>query len=221
LVASCATGWGAPTRHAIANLQAASVNVGPNLQIRGLIVALPDGVAAAKGDVAYIQFTAVNLSSQPDQLQSATAQVDAPASSAAASPAASSAAPAPVDVASQQLPIGSTTIPAKSTATPGTARLVVALDPLNVPLAQGESVRVSLQFANSGMASDIDVPVQGSDAVSSSFLPSAPPSLPATAQPAASSPAPSESAPASSPASSPASTEPTPATSSVAASPAT
>ena len=217
LVASCATGWGAPTRHAVANLQAASVDVGPNLQIHGLIVALPDGTTAAKGGVAYIQFTAVNLSDQPDELKSATAQVDTPAPSPAASAAASSAAPAPTDVSSQQLPVGSTTIPAKTTITPGTARLVVALDPLNVPLAQGESVRVSLQFANSGTVGDIDVPVQGSDVVSSSFLPSAPPSLPASAPPAASSPAPIESAPASAPAS----TKPTPATSSVAASPAT
>ncbi|MGH8888840.1 MAG: hypothetical protein ACRDV3_03665 [Acidothermaceae bacterium] len=197
LITSCATGFGAPTRHAIANLQAAEVNVGQDLQIRGLIVALPGPEKADKGGVAYIEFTATNLSNQSDELQVASAQIEASAASTAAQ--GSSSAPSGfTDVASQQLSVGSATVPAKTATHPGVARLVVALDPLEVPLSQGDSVRVSLQFAKGGAVNDIPVPVLGADAVSSSFLPSAPPSLPSSppASPASSA---LESAPVSSP----------------------
>jgi hypothetical protein len=209
LVASCsAAGFGAPTRHAIANLQAADVNVGNNLLVRGLIVALPEGNIANRGGVAYIEFTATNLGNQSDQLQTASAQIAGPlfgtasGSAAPASPAASGSSdtsPQYINVSSQQLPVSNTEVPAKTSAAPGVLRVVVALDPLEVPLAAGESVRVSLQFANNGAVDDINVPVLGADAVGSSFLPSAPPSLPSSAAPSS----PAGSAPASSPASAP------------------
>lgn len=211
LVASCtANGFGAPTRHAIANLQAADINVGDNLLVRGLIVALPDGQTADKGGVAYLEFTATNLSNQSDQLQTATAQIALPAlgasgaASGSASPEASGSrdsGPHYVDVSSQQLPVSDTEIPANTADQPGVLRVVVALDPLDVPLSAGESVRVSLHFANNGAVDDINVPVLGGDTVGSSFLPSAPPSLPSSAAPSS----PAGSAPASAPASSPAS----------------
>jgi hypothetical protein len=51
---------------------------------------------------------------------------------------------------------------------------------LTHPLTQGESVLVSLQFAKGGAIDNVLVPVQGSDVVSSSFLPSAPPSIPSS-----------------------------------------
>ena len=207
LVAACATGFGAPTRHAVANMQAAEVNVGENLRVNGLIVALPTGDRADKGGVAYIEFTATNMSKQSDELQLVSAQVAASAASSTA-PGSSSAAAGFVDVANQQLPVGSAVVPAATAAQPGVARLVVALQPLDVLLRQGDWVRVSLQFAKSGAVDSIPVPVQGSDAVGSSFLPSAPPSLPSSppASPASSAPeSPAASTPASAPpASSPA-----------------
>jgi len=202
LVAGCATGFGAPTREAVANLQAASVDVGQNLKIRDLIVALPDGQSASKGGVAYIEFTATNLSDQPDKLNTATATVDMPASGAPAS-----AAPVSVDVSSQQLPVGSTDIPGKTAVAPGTARVVVALDPLEVPLLAGQYVLVTLTFANSGAAQAVATPVQGADTVGSSFLPSAAPSLPSSEEPAPATSAP-DSPPASAPASDSAASEP-------------
>jgi hypothetical protein len=223
ILAACATGFGSPTRHAIANLQATSIDVGPDLKIDGLIIALPDGSTAAKGGVAYIEFNATNLAGQDDQLQNASvtavsfavqpASSGSAASSAPASAAspASSASPTPSDVSSQVLPVGPTTIPKGSLAAPGVARLVVALEPLTQPLSQGQSVRVSLQFANAGSVDDVLVPVQGGDVVGSSFLPSAPPSLPSSASPGAVS---SGSAASSAPASAPASGSPSAAASS-------
>lgn len=211
LIASCATGFGAPTRHAVANLQAAEINVGKNLEIRGLIVALPHGEVEPKGGVAYIEFTATNLGSQSDELQQVGAQV----ALAVASPGATGSSSAPsafVDVADQQLSVSQTTVPANTAAAPGGARIVVALDPLTVSLSQGDYLRVSLRFTNGGSVDGVNVPVLGADQVGSSFLPSAPPSLPSSppASPAssalespASSPA-AGSAPASSSAGSPA-----------------
>jgi hypothetical protein len=60
IIAACATGFGSPTRHAIANLQAASTNLGTTLEIRDAIVALPSGVLSPKGGVAYVAFTATD-----------------------------------------------------------------------------------------------------------------------------------------------------------------
>lgn len=204
LVAGCATGFGAPTRNAVANLQAASVIVGNDLRINGLIVALPNDEAADKGGVAYIQFSAANLSTTPDKLVAATAKIDIEPT--ASGGAVSTAAPQAVDVSSQQLPIGSTDIPAKNATTPGEARITVALDPLEVPLQVGESVKVTLTFANHGSADSIATPVLGQAAVGT-FLPSASPTLPSSAPPVSAPPvsAPPASAPASPPASAPAS----------------
>jgi len=201
LVTSCATGFGSPTRHAVANLQAADVNVSDTLLVRGLIVALPNGPVADKGGVAYVEFTATNLSSTSDDLHTVTAQIQLPAlgASPAPSPAASGSAsdtPRYVDVSSQQLPVSDTTVPGKTSDAPGVLRVIVALDPLMVPLSAGESVRVSLHFVNNGSVDDINVPVLSTDAVSSSFLPSAPPSLPSSAAPSS----PAGSVPASAPA---------------------
>ncbi len=185
-LAGCATGFSAPTRLAIANLQATSVKVTPNLLIDGLIVALPDGNKEQTGGTAYIQFTATNMSGEPDELvtasaeavplqfTSASASAPASASQTAGSPAASQSA-SPTSVASQTLPVGDTVVPAKTSVAPGSARIVVALTPLTQDLWQGQSVRVSLKFQNAGSVSDVVVPVIGSEAVGSSFLPSSPP----------------------------------------------
>lgn len=191
LLVGCSTGFGSPLRNAKANLQAADANVSTDLVVRGMIVALPNGTSAAKGSVAYLQFTAVNTSSEPDQLQSASVSA-IPVTVGSASPQPTQ----PTDVAEQALPVGSTTVPAKTTQAPGSARLVVALDPLTQQLQQGQSVSVTLQFAKNGSVSDVHVPVQGSELVGSSFLPSGPPAVPsspAASFPASESPAPSAS----------------------------
>jgi len=205
-VAGCATTFGSPTRHPVANLQATSIDVGPNLTIDGLIVALPNGTTANKGDVAYIEFNVTNQAKQDDELQNASASAVAPASSPSGEPQSGSPAPSESSastsgspLSAQPLPVGPTKIPGGTAALPGTARLVVALMSLSQPLSQGDAVRVSLQFANAGAVDDVLVPVWGSDYVGSSFLPSAPPSLPSSESP---SPAVSGSAPASAPASS-------------------
>lgn len=177
----CATGFNAPTRHAIANLQAASASVTPDLQVNGLIVALSNGSTAEPGGVAYIEFTATNTSDQSDELQSASATAVPLASINA--PSSGSASPTASSIAGQSLPASSTTIPAKTAAAPGSARIVVALNPLTQSLRQGEVVQVSLRFAKGGSVSDIDVPVQGSDYVGSSFLPSSPPAVSGSASP--------------------------------------
>lgn len=217
-LAGCATTFGSPTRHAVANLQATSIDVGPNLTIDGLIVALPNATTADKGDVAYIEFNATNQAGQDDELQNASASAVAPASSPSGEPQSGSPAPSESSastsgdaLSSQPLPVGSTTIPGGTVSSPGTSRLVVALMSLTQPLSQGDEVRVSLQFANAGGVDDVLVPVWGSDYVGSSYLPSAPPSLPSSEAP---SPAISGSAPASAPASAPVSGSPSAASSS-------
>jgi copper(I)-binding protein len=202
VLAACATTFGAPLRHAVANLQAASVDVGTDLRIDGLIVALPNGSTADKGDVAYIQFNVVNSASQPDELLTASAKATGTtlpeeSSNGTAAPSAG-ASGAPAELSDSPLPVGSTTVPAATAQSPGTARLSVALMSLTQPIAQGESVLVSLQFKNGGAVDDVLVPVQGSDNVGSSFLPSAPPSIPASETPLPESSAPESSAPASS-----------------------
>jgi hypothetical protein len=189
LLVGCSTGFDSPLRNAKANLQAASAEVGADLLVQGMIVALPNGPSADKGGVAYLQFTAVNTASEPDELNRAWGSA-VPLAFGCASPEPTQA----IDVAEQALPVGSTTVPAKTTQAPGTARLVVALDPLNQQLRQGQSVSVTLQFANSGSVTDVLVPVQGSENVGSSFLPSSAPELPSSP--------PASSAPASSPAAS-------------------
>jgi hypothetical protein len=196
IIAACATGFGSPTRHAIANLQAASTNLGTTLEIRDAIVALPSGVLSPKGGVAYVAFTAINLADEPDQLTGASAT--------SASATASSAAPAPIGSA---VPAGSLDIPAKTASGPGVAHLVVALEPLSAPVSQGQTLQVTLTFANSGSAANLLLPVQGASAAASPFLPSSPPAAPVSSAPAAapvSSP-PASEPPASSPASGPAS----------------
>ena len=224
VLAACATTFGSPLRHTVANLQATSVDVGTDLRIDGLIVALPNGTSADTGDVAYIEFNVANTASQPDELVAASAKATGPAvpgtsnggtasPNAATSGSAASGAPGPsgspgasTDLSKSTLPVGSTTIPAATAQSPGTARLTVALMSLTQPLSQGDSVLVSLQFANGGAIDNVLVPVQGSDAVSSSFLPSAPPSIPSSpASSSLESPLASGSAPASAPPSSPAS----------------
>jgi hypothetical protein len=189
LAAGCSTGFGSPVRNAKANVQAADADVSSTLLVRGMIVALPNGTDADKGGVAYLQFTAVNSGSEPDQLTSVSASAT-PLVLGSASPQSTQ----PTTVTDQPLPVGSTTIPAKTTEAPGSARLTVALDPLNQPLRQGQSVSVTLQFAKNGSVTDIPVPVQGSDAVGSSFLPTSAPELPSSPPASvADSPAPSAS----------------------------
>lgn len=199
VLVACATGFGSPTRHAIANLQAASTNLGTTLQIRDAIVALPAGETSAKGGVAYISFTAINLADQPDELMGASATVVASQSGSA-----SSAAPTPAGTA---VPASARGIPAKTGGGPGVAHVVVALEQLTAPVSQGQTLRVTLTFANSGTATDLLLPVQGASAVNSPFLPTAPPSGPASPTPVASlaSGGPASQGPASSAPASPAS----------------
>ncbi len=187
VLAACATTFGSPLRHTVANLQATSVDVGSDLHIEGLIVALPNGTTADTGEVAYIQFNVLNSASQPDELQTASAEATGPTlpevssgGTASPSPAPSGSAGAPAELSKSTLPVGSTTIPAATGQAPGTARLSVALMSLTQPLSQGQSVLVSLQFAKGGAIDNVLVPVQGSDMVGSSFLPSAPPEVPSS-----------------------------------------
>lgn len=221
VLAACATTFGSPLRHTVANLQATSVDVGTDLRIDGLIVALPNGTSANTGEVAYIEFNVANTASQPDELVAASAKTAGPSlpevsKGGTASPsAASSSSSGSVNLSKSVLPVGLPTVPAATAQSPGTARLTVALMSLTQPLSQGDSVLVSLQFSKGGAIDNVLVPVQGSDVVSSSFLPSAPPSIPSS--PAGSSlesPAASGSAPASAPASASASAPASPASSS-------
>jgi copper(I)-binding protein len=201
VLAACATTFGAPLRHAVANLQATSVDIGTDLRVDGLIVALPNGTTADKGEVAYIQFNVVNSASQPDELLTASAKATGTtlpqvSSDGTAAPSAA-ASGAPAELSESTLPVGSTTVPAATPQVPGTARLSVALMSLTQPVTVGESVLVSLQFKNGGAIDDVLVPVQGEKSVGSSFLPSAPPSVPASETPPESS-APASGAPVSS-----------------------
>jgi hypothetical protein len=173
-LAACSTGFGAPTRHATANLQAASANLGTTLQIRGAIVALSSDDVADKGGVAYVELNAINLGTHADQL-----------TAVAVDPS----------VATNSIAVGNTTIPAAGTG-PGTARLVYALEPLAKQLHTGDEVDVTLQFADAG-ASNLAVPVVGAVG---SFTPSSPPPVPVSSPPVSSPPA---ASPAASPASSP------------------
>jgi hypothetical protein len=196
LVACSATGFGSPTRHAIANLQAASVKIGSTLQIEDAIIALPSHDVSAKGGLAYLQFDAINFSNQPDPLLNVSADLNAPAVPAASSGAASSAAPAQPAAESLQA-AGITTVPAATASGPGTIRINVLLRTLTAQLQQGDSITIGLEFGISGSITGLLVPVQGAD-VDGTFLPSAPPPPPSSA-----SATPVSSAPASSPASGP------------------
>jgi hypothetical protein len=215
LVACSATGFGSPTRHAIANLQAASTKIGTTLQIEDAIIALPSKDVSAKGGLAYLQFDAINFSNQPDPLLNVSADLRAPAVAAAASSA------APTQPAAESLQAaGDTTVPAATASGPGTIRINVLLRTLTAPLEQGDSVTIGLTFGISGSITGLLVPVQGADVVGT-FVPTAPPPAPSSA-----SATPASSAPASSPASTPpvASTAPsgsTPASATASASPAT
>jgi len=182
LAAACAAGFSAPTRHAVANFQAASVNVGSSLDVRDLVVALPNGTSSAAGGVAYLQFAAVSEADNADQLLHATASIGGKSLSA------------------QPFAVGDVSVPARTATAPGYSRITVALDPLSQPLHEGDVVHVSLQFASAGSVDDVSVPVWGADVIGT-FLPSSTPTLP-SAPSSASAPA---SAGASSPASAPAS----------------
>jgi copper(I)-binding protein len=164
---ACSTGFGAPTRHATANLQAVAFNLGTNLQIRGAIVAIPTGAIAAKGGVAYVQLTAINVGNQADQLIAVTVDPSV----------------APTAVAS-----GSETVPANTSTGPGTVRLTYALEPLAKQLRAGDEVDVTLQFANAGTSSTLELPVLAQSSVGS-FLPSSPPPVPVSSPPVSSPPA--------------------------------
>jgi hypothetical protein len=193
LLAGCATGFGSPSRHARANLQAASTKIGSNLLIQDAIIALPKGDASPKGGIAYLLFTAINSAGLADEVVDVTAQpVDAASPSAASS---GSGAP-PTPLAGSIQPSSGTTVPAARSGVPGTARISAILRDLKVPLQQGESVSVTISFKNSGSVSGLFVPVQSADAVGSAFLPTEPPlpsppvsSTPAASQPVESSPA--------------------------------
>jgi hypothetical protein len=195
LVACSATGFGSPTRHAIANLQAAAVKIGTTLQIEDAIIALPSDDLSAKGGLAYLQFDAINFSNRPDPLLNVSADLNAPAVPAAASGAAASAAP--TQPASESLQAaGVTTVPAATASGPGTIRINVLLRTLTAQLQQGDTITIGLTFGISGSITGLLVPVQGA-AVDGTFLPSAPPPPPSSAS---ATPV-SSSAPASSPAS--------------------
>jgi hypothetical protein len=179
-LAACSTGFGAPTRHATANLQAASFNLGTTLEVRGAIVTVPVDGGGAKGGVAYVELNAINLGPQADQLTAATVDPS---------------------VAANSIAVGSVTVPAQTATGPGTARLVYALEPLAKQLNAGDEVDVTLQFANGGAATDLAVPVVGGV---SSFTPSSPPPVPVSSPPASSPVASAVSSPvASAPASAP------------------
>jgi hypothetical protein len=202
LVACSATGFGSPTRHAIANLQAATTKIGTSLQIEDAIIALPSDDVSAKGGLAYLEMDAINFSNQPDQLMNVTADVDAPGSQAP-SPAASGASGAATTAtqpAAQSLQAASaTTVPAATAGGPGTIRINVLLRTLAEPLRQGDTVMIGLTFHNSGTVTGMLVPVQGAEVVGT-FLPTAPPPPPSSAPASAPvSPAPVSSAPASTP----------------------
>jgi hypothetical protein len=217
LAACSATGFGSPVRHAVANLQAASAKIGANLEVQGVIVALPSGTISPKGGLAYLQFNAINFASQPDALIDVSVE---PATPSSAAPTAS----AP-PIAEQLQAATDASIPAATGSGPGTTRISVLLRNLTAPLQQGDTVSVTLTFGNSGSVTGLLVPVQGAAFVGT-FLPTAPPPPPSSpvASPVASpvgspveSPAAGSSAPASAPASSaPASApaSPSPATSS-------
>ena len=87
LAACSATGFGSPVRHAVANLQAATAKIGTNLEVQGVIIALPSGVSSPKGGLAYLQFNAINFASQPDALIDVSAEPSALPSGADASTA--------------------------------------------------------------------------------------------------------------------------------------
>jgi len=178
-LAGCATGFGSPTRHAIANVQAARIAVSPTLHVENAIIALPAGTLAGVGGYAYLQFTGINFSTQPETL--INAGIAAPVV-----PAAAGAAPASPSAASTQIqPVGSTQIPAATASAPGSAHITVLLRGLVAPLEQGESVFVNLTFHNNGSVVGLQVPVQSAKAVGKDFLPSAPPPSP-SAPPSAS-----------------------------------
>ena len=173
LAACSATGFGSPVRHAVANLQAASAKVGANLEIQGVIVALPSGISSPKGGLAYLQFNAINFANQTDGLVYVTAE---PESSTPAGSASSAASATPVAESLQAAT--DDTVPAATPAGPGTARISILLRNLTTPLSQGDSVVIGLSFAG-GSVSGLLVPVQGAGVVGT-FLPTAPPPPPAS-----------------------------------------
>lgn len=206
LLACSATGFGSPTRHAIANLQAATTKIGTTLQIEDAIIALPNDDLSLKGGLAFLEMDAINFANQPDELMNVTADVAAPGSgspSPAASGASGAAATAsPTQPAAQTLQAATDTIvPAATASGPGTLRITVVLRDLTQPLRQGDTVMIGLTFHNSGTISGLLVPVQGAEVVGT-FLPTSIPPAPSSAS---ATPTPASSAPASSPASAPAS----------------
>jgi hypothetical protein len=207
LAACSATGFGAPTRHAIANLQAADVKVGSTLEIQDAIVVLPSNSPSPKGGLAYLQMDAINFANTPDDLINVSADLLTPPSPA--SGAAASAAPTQPAATSLQA-AGDTTVPAATATGPGTIRINVLLRTLTAPLSQGDSVSIGLTFKNSGSVTGLLVPVQ-SAGVDGTFLPTAPPPPPSS-PPASSAPASAvASAPASAPVASPVSSGSAPA----------
>ena len=195
LAACSATGFGSPVRNAVANLQAATAKIGTNLEVQGVIVALPSGISSPKGGLAYLQFNAINFATQGDGLINVTIEPEP------STPAGSASAPASVAPVAETLQAASDdTVPAATAAGPGTARISILLRNLTTPLTQGDSVVVGFAFAG-GSISGLLVPVQGADAVGT-FLPTAPPPPPASspvASPVAS-PPPAASSPVGSPA---------------------
>jgi hypothetical protein len=171
IVAACATGFGSPVRHAVANLQAATAKIGTNLEVQGVIIALPSGASSPKGGLAYLQFDAINLASQADSLINVSAESDAVAGGAGSS--AASVAPAAESLQAAT----DARVPAATGSGPGTTRISVLLRNLTVPLQQGDTIVIGLTFANSGSVSGLRVPVQ-SAAVVGTFLPTAPPPPP-------------------------------------------
>jgi hypothetical protein len=212
LAACSATGFGSPVRHAVANLQAATAKIGTNLEVQGVIIALPNGVSSPKGGLAYLQFNAINFATQTDALIDVTAEPSALPSGADASTASIPPAAESLQAASDA------TVPAATASGPGTTRISVLLRNLTAPLQQGDTVSIGLTFANSGSVTDLLVPVQ-SAAVVGSFLPTAPPPPPPSspvASPVASAPA----SPAASPVGSPAVGSSAPASAPVSSAPA-
>ncbi len=173
LAACSATGFGSPVRNAVANLQAATAKIGTNLEVQGVIVALPSGISSPKGGLAYLQFNAINFANQPDGLVNVTVE---PVSSTPTGSASSAASVAP---AAESLQAATDDrVPAATAAGPGTARISILLRNLTAPLTQGDSVVVGFSFAG-GSISGLLVPVQGADVVGT-FLPTAPPPPPAS-----------------------------------------
>jgi copper(I)-binding protein len=188
LLAGCATGFNAPTRHAIANLQAASAAVSDMVTVADAQVFVSADDKSSAGGVAYLEFTVINHLHTADSLQVANTTVTTVSDSV--SPSAS-----PQPVAATMTPIGSIDVPKGSEQAPGITRVTLALQGLKTELSVGMTVQATLDFATAGRVENLLVPVTSASSAGT-FLPTAPPS------PSSAGPSPSAGSPSAGPSSS-------------------